>query len=167
MLGGSDLAASGPTTWADLGCGDGGFTLALAEVIAPGSLIHAMDRDARALGRIAAHHKKVRIRTHHGDFTKQPWSFTDLDGILMANSLHYIKLQEAFIHRCQLQLRPHHRFLIVEYDTDTANPWVPYPLGRTALAALFKLAGYASIKMLGARPSAYHRAQLYAAIAAA
>ena len=84
MLSGSGLAASGPTTWADLGCGDGGFTIALAEVIAPGSMIHAIDRDARALGRIAAHHKKVRIRTHQGDFTKQPWSFTDLDGILMA-----------------------------------------------------------------------------------
>src|SRR6476620_8613081 len=157
MFGGSDLAASGPTTWADLGCGDGGFTLALAEVIAPASTIHAMDRDARALAHIATHHKKVRIRTHHGDFTKQPWSFTDLDGILMANSLHYIEDQEAFIHQCQSQLRRHHRFLIVEYDTDRANPWVPYPLGRTALARLFKAAGYASIETLGSRASAYHR----------
>jgi ubiquinone/menaquinone biosynthesis C-methylase UbiE len=166
MFGGTDLAASGPTTWADLGCGDGGFTLALAEVIAPSSIIHAMDRDARALGRIATHHKQVRIRTHHGDFTKQPWSFTDLDGILMANSLHYIEHQAAFIHQCQSQLRPHHRFLIVEYDTHRANPWVPYPLGRAVLAALFKAAGYASIETLGSRPSAYHRARLYAAIAA-
>ena len=120
MFGGSDLAASGKQPGPICGCGDGGFTLALAEVIAPGSLIHALDRDVRALGRLAAHHKKVRVRTHHGDFTKQPWSFTDLDGILMANSLHYIKLQEAFIHRCQLRLRPHHRFLIV----------VPTPIQR-------------------------------------
>jgi len=39
-------------------------------------------------------------------------------------------------------------------------------LNAAVLAALFKAAGYASIETLGSRPSAYHRARLYAAIAA-
>jgi len=29
-----------------------------------------------------------------------------------------------------------HSFLIVEYDTDSANRWVPYPLSRTTLGRL-------------------------------
>ena len=164
MFEGSDLAAAGPTRWADLGCGSGRFTLALAERLAPGSIIHAMDRDARALARIDTDHRNARIQTHRGDFTKQPWPFTDLDGILMANSLHYIEHRHAFIRECQPRLRRSHRFLIVEYDTDKANPWVPYPLSQNALADLFRDAGYTSFRTLGSRPSLYHRAPLYAAL---
>jgi len=164
MFEGADLAAAGPTRWADLGSGSGRFTLALAEHLAPGSVIHAMDRDGRALARLDTHHGNARIQTHRGDFTKQPWPFTELDGILMANSLHYVKDGHAFIRRCQSQLRPAHSFLIVEYDTDKANPWVPYPLSRITLADLFRDAGYTSFRTLGSRPSLYHRAALYAAL---
>jgi len=32
--------------WADFGAGRGAFTLALAELIGPGSQLHAIDRDA-------------------------------------------------------------------------------------------------------------------------
>jgi len=75
------------TTWADLGCGTGTFTLAFADLLAPGSVIHAMDSDASALRKIPPAHKSVSITTHRGDFLKpQIWRFADLDGILMANS---------------------------------------------------------------------------------
>jgi trans-aconitate methyltransferase len=100
MLADSGVDVLGPTTWADLGCGDGTFTLALADVLAAGSAIHAMDRDGSALRKIPSVHNAVRITTHHGDFTKQTWPFADLDGILMANSLHYVDDQAAFIRTC-------------------------------------------------------------------
>ena len=48
MLAESGVDALGPTIWADLGCGDGTFTLALASLLAPGSTIHAMDTDGSA-----------------------------------------------------------------------------------------------------------------------
>jgi SAM-dependent methyltransferase len=164
MLEGTDLAAPGPTVWADLGCGDGTFTTALAELVAPGSTIHAMDRDARAVSHIPPHHGNAQVETHRGDFTTQPWPFGDLDGILMANSLHYVRNQAAFILDSRSRMRPRHRFLIVEYDTDKPNRWVPYPMSRAALTVLFESAGYSSIAALGTRPSSYQRAGLYAAI---
>jgi hypothetical protein len=46
MIADSDVEALGPATWADLGAGDGTFTPALAEVLASGSVIHAMDCQA-------------------------------------------------------------------------------------------------------------------------
>ena len=49
MLAGSGVDMLGPTVWADLGCGEGTFTLALAEVVAPGSVIHAIDLDRSGL----------------------------------------------------------------------------------------------------------------------
>ena len=161
MLANSGISELGPMIWADLGCGDGTFTLALADQLASGSVIHAMDRDASALRRIPSAYSGVRIRTHHGDFMEQPWPFTDLDGILMANSLHYVENQAAFIRTCETRMKRRRRFLIVEYDTSEANGWVPYPISQTTLTTLFGSAGY-SARVLRSRPSLYRRAPLYA-----
>jgi SAM-dependent methyltransferase len=164
MLTASGIEVLGPTTWADLGCGNGTFTLALADLLAANSIIHAIDRDGPALSELPSVRGNVRIATHRGDFTKQPWPFGDLDGLLMANSLHYVRNQAAFIRRCESQMKPERRFIVVEYDTDEADRWVPYPVSRTTLAVLFNGAGYSSISVLGLRPSVYSRAALYAAL---
>jgi SAM-dependent methyltransferase len=164
MLADSGVEALGPTTWADLGCGDGTFTLALAALLAAGSTIHAMDRDGSALRRIPSAHNGVRITTHYGDFTNQRWPFADLDGILMANSLHYVDDQATFIRACESRMTSQRRFLIVEYDTNEASRWLPFPVSQTRLAALFAPAGYSSITLLHSRPSVYRRASLYAAM---
>jgi len=163
MLADSGVQALGPTTWADLGCGDGMFTLALADLLASGSIVHAIDLDGGALRRIPSTHKGVRIMTHRGDFMKQPWPFTDLNGVLMANSLHYVENQAAFIRECESHMKPRRRFLIVEYDTNDASRWVPYPASQTRLTTLFTRAGYSSVRVLRSRPSVYRRAPLYAA----
>jgi trans-aconitate methyltransferase len=155
--------ARGPATWADLGCGNGTFTLALADLLASGSTIHAMDLDASALRRIPPAHKNVRIATHHGDFTRQNWPFGDLDGILMANSLHYVADQAGFIRACEAHMASPRAFLIVEYDTSQASRWVPYPLNQARLRVLFEGAGYRSVRVLRSRPSIFRRAPLYAA----
>lgn len=163
LLAKGEVGALGPSTWADLGCGDGAFTIALASLLASGSTIHAIDHDASALRKIPSSHHGTRITTHRGDFTSAVWPFDDLDGILMANSLHYVVDQLAFIKRCAPHLKQQHRFLIVEYDSMTANAWVPYPVSQTRLADLFRRAGYPSIAVLGTRPSVYRRSPLYAA----
>jgi trans-aconitate methyltransferase len=167
MLVDSDVATLGPTTWADLGCGTGTFTLALADLLAPSSVVHAMDSDASALRKIPLAHKSIRITTHQGDFLKpQMWPFPELDGILMANSLHYVDDKATFIRACAPRMRSRRHFLIVEYDTDAANRWVPYPVAQRTLTTLFKSAGYGSIRILRSRPSLYRRAALYAAFIA-
>jgi trans-aconitate methyltransferase len=165
MLADSGVGALGPTTWADLGCGTGTFTLALAGLLAPGSTIHAMDVDGALLRTIPPAHKSVSIRTHDGDFLRQElWPFADLDGIVMANSLHYVEDQATFIRACEPWMMSPRRFLIVEYDTDTANRWVPYPVPQMRLIELFNGAGYRSIRILRSRPSLYRRAPLYSAL---
>jgi trans-aconitate methyltransferase len=164
MLADSGIEAYAPTIWADLGCGDGTFTLALAYLLGSGSTVHAIDRDASALRKIPSEQNGVHIKTHRGDFTNQRWPFAGLDGILMANSLHYIEDQAAFIRACEPRMTSRRCFLIVEYDTNDANRWVPYPVSRTRVTALFASAGYSSIRILHSRPSVYRRASLYAAV---
>jgi ubiquinone/menaquinone biosynthesis C-methylase UbiE len=164
LIADAGLAALGPTAWADLGCGTGTFTLALAELLAAGSTIHALDVHASALREIPARHGGVSIKTYRADFTDQDWPFSGLDGILMANSLHYVEDQPAFIRACRPHMTRSGRFLIVEYDTATAGPWVPWPLPRGRLSAVFSAEGYSSITMLGSRRSIYRGAAIYAAL---
>jgi ubiquinone/menaquinone biosynthesis C-methylase UbiE len=164
MFAGSAIAALGPTTWADLGCGDGTFTVALASLLAPGSTIHAMDRDSSVLREVPSAHNGVRIRTHVGDFTHPMWPFAEVDGILMANSLHYVDDQAAFIAGCERHMKESRRFLIVEYDSDESSPWVPYPVNRATLTSLFTRVGLCSIEFLRSRRSLYRRAALYSAM---
>ena len=158
------LDATGSSTWADLGCGDGIFTRALATRLAAGSTIHAMDRDRAALARMPAEHDGVSITTHRGDFTHGPWPFTSLDGVLMANSLHYVPDQVAFLRGCASSLNAGASFLVVEYDTDAANRWVPYPVSRRQLERVFRAADYRRVETLAARRSLYHRGGIYAAL---
>ncbi len=165
LVGGRRLGGTAPQTWADLGCGNGTFTRALATLLPSRSVIHAMDQDASALRRIPSEQAGVSIVAHAGDFTTPPWPFDALDGVLLANALHFVRDQAAFIRACAPAMNQPRRFLIVEYDTDQANPWVPYPLSQSSLRGLLDDAGYSSISILGSRRSRYQRAGMYAALA--
>jgi trans-aconitate methyltransferase len=162
LIADAPLDRSAPTTWVDLGSGDGTFTLALADLLAPGSEVHAIDRDPAALTR-TPRHPSVSIDTHVADFVVDAWPVPAVDGILMANSLHYVSDQRMFLRSCASRLTSRGVFLFVEYDTDRANPWVPYPVSRRTLTALF--ATWGAVALLGTRPSAFRRSPLYAAVA--
>jgi hypothetical protein len=58
-------------------------SIALAELLAPGSRIHALDRIRSVLQDIPAVHKGIRLTPHVGDFSRLRWPFVDVDGILM------------------------------------------------------------------------------------
>jgi trans-aconitate methyltransferase len=156
-----------PTRWADLGCGSGLFTHALASLLQSGSSIYAIDRQPAI--RHQATKEKVAIHPLELDFVKSDLSkdagLHHLDGILMANSFHYVQDKPNLLNRLIPSLNPTHSFLIVEYDTDQpVSTWVPYPLSFAALQQLFRAAGYPTIKKLGERPSLYDRSNLYATL---
>ena len=151
---------SRPMHWADLGCGDGTFTFALAQFLPPGSTIEAIDLRTTIKRQTTAN--GVTILPRKADFVKDELGLADLDGILMANSLHYVRDQPALLKR----LRPTSAFLLIEYDTDRATPvWVPYPVSFASASKLLPAAGWTSIARLGTRPSAFGRSNLYAVLA--
>ncbi len=153
------LSDGGPQVWADLGCGDGTFTVALASLLPAGSTVHAIDTDTRALSRVPSRHGAVTIITHTGDFTDLPWAFGEVDGVLMANSLHYVEDQATFLRDVHHELR-RQRILLVEYDTTRGNAWVPYPISQSSAVELFRSVGY-SATMLGRKRSMFRRSDIY------
>lgn len=149
--------------WADLGCGAGLFTYALARLLAPENVIYAIDKSTVALTPFPVP-DSITIRQRLLDFTKEAGGLPNLDGIIMANSLHYVRDKPAFIRLWQKLVKPNGCFVIVEYDTEGANPWVPFPVSFNSLNDLFKTAGYAHIVKIGSRPSQYRNGDLYAAL---
>lgn len=156
------LAGTVATHWADLGCGQGFFTNVLSSFLIKGSSIQAVDADASSLKKVKVANG-ISLTTHKLDFVKQPWPFTMLDGILMANALHYVRDKDVFIHKLQQHLVTGGLWLLVEYDTDAANPWVPYPVSFNSLQ---KLAGshFFSAEKINSMPSAFGRSTMYAAL---
>ena len=149
-------------TWADLGCGSGLFTQALSYQLEPGSIIYAMDKSKppKLEGRSG-----VSILSQRLDFIKDELNVPLLDGIVMANSLHYVHDKPALLTKLERSMKANSVFIIVEYDTDVpVAQWVPYPLSFESLTRLFDQPGYQSPIPINQRSSAYGRANLYSAL---
>jgi trans-aconitate methyltransferase len=157
------IISTAPQVWADLGCGEGLFTQALAGLLAPGSTIYAVDQNKRALQQLPQQ-EGVLIKPILANFVNDRLPFTKLNGILMANALHFVPNQKAFIKKLEGYVADKYSVVMVEYDTDTPNQWVPYPLSFTTLQNLFKQSGYATVQKIHEQPSLYGRANIYSAI---
>jgi ubiquinone/menaquinone biosynthesis C-methylase UbiE len=151
--------------WADLGAGGGAFTLALADLIGDTGTIYAVDRDQGALRRLArAMQDGFPIVTLHclaADF-ERPLQLPPLDGIVMANSLHFIRHKEGTLARVRGYLKPTGRLLLVEYDTDQGNMWVPHPLSYSTWARYSLENGFTHTELLATYPSRFLR-EIYSA----
>ncbi|MFT3946845.1 MAG: class I SAM-dependent methyltransferase [Agriterribacter sp.] len=148
-------------TWADLGCGSGTFTYALAECLPAGSSIYAVDAVQQKL---SASRNNISIIFQKADFEKDILPLPLLDGIMMANALHYIKDKTAFMEKAAQYFAGNKKLLIVEYDTTSANRWVPFPVNFSNLKMLLQKSGFTRIEKQGERNSAYG-GKMYAALA--
>ncbi|SFP64609.1 class I SAM-dependent methyltransferase [Parafilimonas terrae] len=126
------------TVWADLGCGDGLFTDALAQLLADDSLIYAVDKSSNALTHVAVR-KEIKLEKLALDFVTDALPFKNLSGILMANAFHFVKDKHAFINKVFNCLNENGYLLIIEYNTDAANMWVPYPISFKKLKNFFEM----------------------------
>lgn len=151
-----------PQQWADLGCGGGTFTNALAHLLPSGSQIYAVDYQSQNFPKVMGNN--VSIDFIKADFEKADFDFANLDGILMANALHYVEDKKSLILKLEKYFSTDKKFLIIEYDTANANQWVPYPISFQKLKELFKPFGNTEIQNIGKKKSIYGQGDMYAAI---
>src|SRR5689334_23043851 len=85
--------------WADLGSGEGAFTLALRDVGGADIEIYSIDKNRESLEIQKKHFQNMfsntTIHYREQDFTDEI-HVPQLDGILMANSLHFVNAQDLF-----------------------------------------------------------------------
>lgn len=146
------------STWADLGSGGGAFTLALADLLGPAGVVYSVDRDASSLREqaraLASRFPAVRVRQIHTDFTR-PIDLPPLDGVVMANSLHFVREKAPVLALVRGYLREGGRLVLVEYDANAGNHWVPYPLSFPTWAVVAAEAGFRDTRRLESVPSRF------------
>ncbi|MGH2643554.1 MAG: methyltransferase domain-containing protein [Chitinophagaceae bacterium] len=151
-----------PSVWADFGCGSGLFTQAISYYLKPGSTLYAVDKIRHSKPEIKD--PSIQICSLQGDFEKEKIPIENLDGILMANSLHYVKDKKTFLLNCKNYYH-NDAFIIIEYNANKSiHHWVPYPLSFSSLKDLFLTAGFKHIHKTGERPSAFGNRNMYAAL---
>lgn len=141
----------GGLVWADLGSGGGAFTLALADLLGSAGEIYSVDKDKDALReQERAMLARFPGSTAHyiaADFTR-PLALPPLDGLVMANSLHFLRSKDATLQLARSYLKPGGRFILVEYNSDSGNMWVPHPLAYPAWQALARKNGFIDTRLL-------------------
>ena len=152
--------------WADLGSGSGAFTLALADLIGATGHIYSVDKDRSAL---REQERAMRSRfsgttVHYltADFT-QRLDLPPLDGIVMANSLHYVRKKDPVLQLVRSYLKPGGRLIIVEYNADRGNTWVPYPFSYHTWEVLARQNGFSGTQLLATVPSRFF-GEIYSAV---
>jgi ubiquinone/menaquinone biosynthesis C-methylase UbiE len=153
--------------WADFGAGSGAFTLALRELIGNDAMIHAVDKDRAALNELEYAHRarfgpNSNLIPLAGDFSK-PLQLPPLDGIVMANSLHYFRNKRKTLEHVRSFLKPNGLLLVVEYNVDRGNPWVPYPFSFETFCEMVKDTEFQQPRLLAKAPSSFLR-EFYSAV---
>lgn len=149
------ITALAPEHWSDLGCGSGTFTRALLTQLPAGSTITAIDQKTQ-------HFPEPEITFYQTDFVFDPLPLGSPEGILLANAFHYVKDKTALIHKLESHFKDVPKFLIIEYDTGSANRWVPFPVSYNKLETFFHTMGYNCTK-IGEHPSSFG-GKMYAAL---
>lgn len=162
-------------TWADFGAGEGAFTLALRELVGHDAVIYAVDKHGASLKRLEQFHRaRFNTTPQHAqggaenllllssDFSR-PLNLPPLDGIVMANSLHFFKDKVKVLEHVRSFLKPKGILLIVEYNVDSGNPWVPYPFSFKTWKSLAPQVGFSEPRLLTTHPSSFLR-EFYSAV---
>jgi SAM-dependent methyltransferase len=152
--------------WADFGSGGGAFTLALADIIGASGQIISIDRDANALRQqerdMRSRFPMLNVTYRQADFTR-PLDLPPLDGIVMANALHFHRHKAPVLRQIRSYLKPGGRFILVEYNVDSGNMWVPHPLSYPTWEKLAREVGFESTQLLATVPSRFLR-EIYSAV---
>jgi len=150
-------------TWADLGAGTGNFTRALSTLLGIQATIYAVDRTLpEPAFRMDGFASKVQWQ--YGDFTG-PMTLPILDGILMANALHFVRDQAQVLANVCGYLQPGGRLVLVEYAIDVPLSYIPHPLPLARFVALAGQIGLNAPRQTGVRRSPSTGIVMYTALA--
>jgi SAM-dependent methyltransferase len=152
--------------WADFGSGTGAFTLALADLIGPAGVIYSIERDRSALAQqeqsMLERFPDSIVHYRPADFTR-PLDLPALDGIVMANALHFQRKPQPIVQLLKSYLRSQGRFILVEYNIEQGNSAVPYPVPYRMWAELAQRCGFTHTQLLMTRPSRFLK-EIYSAV---
>jgi ubiquinone/menaquinone biosynthesis C-methylase UbiE len=137
---------------ADIGAGDGYYTVRLARRLGPGATIYAEDVSGPYLDRLAARLAREKIggvTLVHGTAADPRLPRTSVDLAILAHVYHEIEQPYEFMYRLHAALRSAGRVAIIDVDRPTSEHGTPPALLRCELAAV----GYRRIDFASLAPA--------------
>lgn len=107
---------------ADIGAGDGFFTVRLARAVGDQGRVHAVDISEAQLGRLRTRIEKEGLRNVsivHGSVDDPRLEPGTLDAALIVNAYHEMTEHQAILRRIKAALKPEGRLVIVEPISDS------------------------------------------------
>lgn len=145
--------------WADIGAGTGTFTMALQNILTQGT-IYATDKNTHMLWRLEQV-ENVKLIIEDADFTT-PMNLPELDGIILANALHYVAEPEKILENIISNLKVGGTLILIEYELNTPNPpWIPFPIPQAKFREIASKVGLSNPVEIGKVSSAYGHQHIY------
>ena len=147
--------------WADIGAGTGTFTLALDYLLAKESSIYSIDQNTTALHQLELMNCTLEVVNQDFD---DPFDLPLMDGIIMANTLHYSDQPIATLENVLKILKPEGQFILIEYElTQARKPWIPYPITFQQFCEMAPQVALSTPLEIGRLPSTYGNNYMYLA----
>jgi len=119
-------------------------------------MIFSVDKDRSALARQqkagGSRFAQAPTSVMLADF-QEPLELPPLDGVVMANSLHFVIDKAAVLAMVHGYLKPGGRLIVVEYDVDRGNHWVPHPFSFETWKSMAVASGFTEPELIGRHPS--------------
>jgi ubiquinone/menaquinone biosynthesis C-methylase UbiE len=145
--------------WADIGAGTGTFTVALQDILTEGT-IYATDKSTHMLWRLEQV-ENVKLVIEDADFTK-PMNLPELDGIILANALHYSFQPEKTLKKIISHLKVGGALIFIEYELKIPRPpYIPFPIPQAKFRKIAANAGLSEPIEVGKVSSAYGHQHIY------
>jgi SAM-dependent methyltransferase len=132
---------------ADVGAGDGYYTVRLARRLGPGATIYAEDVERRYLDRLAARLSRegvTGVALVYGTHADPRLPERSIDLAILAHVYHEIEYPYEFLYRLHAAVVPHGRVAIIDNDKPTQEHGTPPALLRCELGAV----GYRQVDFL-------------------
>jgi ubiquinone/menaquinone biosynthesis C-methylase UbiE len=140
------------TRVADIGAGDGYYTVRLARRLGPGATVYAEDVTREYLDRLAARLRRegiTGVTLVHGKQSDPGLPSQSVDLAILAHVYHEIAQPYEFLYRLHAALAPNGRIAIIDNDKPTQQHGTPPSLLRCELAAV----GYRQLDVLPLAPA--------------
>jgi ubiquinone/menaquinone biosynthesis C-methylase UbiE len=137
---------------ADIGAGDGYYTVRLAKRLGHGATIYAEDVEQPYLDRLAARLTRegiAGVKLVHGTSSDSRLLARSIDLAILAYMYHEIEHPYEFVYRLHAALVPSGRVAIIDNDKPTQEHGTPPPLLACELAAV----GYRQVDFLSLSPA--------------
>jgi SAM-dependent methyltransferase len=137
---------------ADVGAGDGYYTVRLARRLGPGATIYAEDVERSYLDRLAARLSRegvTGVTLVHGTQGDPRLPARSIDLAILAHVYHEIERPYEFLYRLHAAMAPRGRVVIIDNDKPTDAHGTPPALLRCELGAV----GYRQVDFLWLAPA--------------